>query len=315
MNLFKHNPSVINAEKRLLDKLEKNLDFERLSIIAGPTEDSSANQTTKLRLNQVKIPTERWEGLDIYHKISLLVAIKVYCYSPDVIHPMAMHSLNVELLHHKFTSEINDYLYPIVFRETHKNADELSLEYYEGKALFCNDYYSWNRKEMLSLCMKDFINSTEKIAGEFNSNNYDLRCQYTINDIIDNKVLPRNYSASETSFRGIELKSPGHKKLCETLRDAGYMFFFEAPCNLPDDHKKYRCIDLIVIGNQRAVIVEIDGGTHRIVEQQRDDYERDRLIGKHWPKRLRFEHGEVMNKTQECMEKIIGELDPLSGVI
>lgn len=315
MDLFQDNPSVINAEKRLLDKLEKNLDFERLSINTQLTQDSSASQTTELRLKQVKIPDSVWESLDVYHKISLLVAIKVYCYSPDEIHPLAVHSLNIEFLHHKFTSEINDYLYPIVFRETHKNVDEFSPEYYEGKLLFCNDYYSWNRKEMLSLCMKDFINGSKKVKGNFNSNSYDARCQYTINDIIENKVLQRNYRKSETKFRGIETKSPGHKKLCETLRDAGYMFLFEAPCNLPDDLQQHRRLDLIVIGNQRAVIVEVDGGTHRTVEGQRDDYERDRLIAKHWPKRLRLEHSDVENKTQECMEKIISELDPLSGVI
>ena len=93
------------------------------------------------------------------------------------------------------------------------------------------------------------------------------------------------------------------------------MFFFEAPCKLIGDTKHYRRVDLIVVHNNRAVIVEVDGGTHRSVDQQKDDYERDRLIRKDWKNTLRFEHGEALNKTEECIEKIISALDPTRGLI
>ena len=79
---------------------------------------------------------------------------------------------------------------------------------------------------------------------------------------------------------GIDLKSPGHKKICEKLKQMGVMFFFESPCKLLGDSKSYRRIDLVVVANDRAVIVEIDGSTHRSRDQQRDDYLRDHLIRK-----------------------------------
>ena len=42
---------------------------------------------------------------------------------------------------------------------------------------------------------------------------------------------------SETSYMGIDLKSPGHKKICEKLEQMGVMFFFESPCKLLGDSK------------------------------------------------------------------------------
>ena len=93
------------------------------------------------------------------------------------------------------------------------------------------------------------------------------------------------------------------------------MFFFEAPCFLLGDIKKHRRIDLVVVNNNRAVIVEVDGGSHRKTIQQKDDYERERLIRKHFSNTLRFEHGYVLENIEECFYKIMESLNPHRGVI
>lgn len=120
---------------------------------------------------------------------------------------------------------------------------------------------------------------------------------------------------SVTEFRGLELRSPGHKKICARLAEMGYMFFFEAPCVLLGDTYKKRYIDLVVIANNHAVIVEIDGGTHRTKEQQRDDNLRDHLIGQNWTNRIRIEHTDAVEKTDEMVNRILSYLDPDRGRI
>ena len=53
---------------------------------------------------------------------------------------------------------------------------------------------------------------------------------------------------------------------------------FEAPTYLDGDKKIKRFIDLVVIKNNRAVIVEIDGWSyHRSRTQQEDDNNRVKL--------------------------------------
>ena len=110
---------------------------------------------------------------------------------------------------------------------------------------------------------------------------------------------------SVTEFRGVELRSPGHKMICARLAEMGYMFFFEAPCVLLGDTYQKRFIDLVVIANNHAVIVEIDGGTHRTKEQQRDDNLRDHLIDQNWTNRIRIEHTDAVEKTDEMVNRII----------
>ena len=122
-------------------------------------------------------------------------------------------------------------------------------------------------------------------------------------------------STSETSFKGIELNSPHHKKLCEKLEAAGLMFFFEAPCYLMGDKKSHRRIDLVVINRGRAVIVEIDGSHHRTVIQKRDDDERDRLIQNNFTNYLRFDAAYVLENTDEVFNKIMARINPDTGKI
>ena len=160
--------------------------------------------------------------------------------------------------------------------------------------------------------LKEFFSSIAKICDEdFNWFKFDRWRNKKIKDFWTNK----DYVDNPTSFKGIDLYSPGHKKLCERLEQAGVMFFFEAPCFLLGDIKKHRRIDLVVVNNNRAVIVEVDGGSHRKTIQQKDDYERERLIRKHFSNTLRFEHGYVLENIEECFYKIMESLNPHRGVI
>ena len=120
---------------------------------------------------------------------------------------------------------------------------------------------------------------------------------------------------SETRYKTFDLQSPGHKTICEILEKKQIMFFFEAPCVLPGDTKTYRRVDLIVIKNKKAVIVEIDGSYHGREQQRRDDNERDRLINNFWANKIRFTHEQVMEDPQECVKRILDSLDPNIGVI
>ena len=106
-------------------------------------------------------------------------------------------------------------------------------------------------------------------------------------------------------FKGVELNSPPHKKLYEKLEEAALMFFSEAPCYLLGDKKLHRRIDLVVINQVMAVIVEIDGGHHRTVNHKRDDDERDRLIQNNFTNYLRFEANYAYENTDEVFNKIM----------
>ena len=178
----------------------------------------------------------------------------------------------------------------------------------------------WNEEELVPLVMKHLIINMRRF--ELNVENHKLINIANLNNWFKVPLSTlyidsgdEHYKETDTSYKGIELRSPGHKKLCNRLEELGYMFFFEAPCKLLEDNKRYRRIDLIVVKNDRAVIVEVDGGTHRTVEQQKDDYDRDYLIRKQWSNTIRIEHGEALNETEKVIEKIISMLDPLRGVI
>ena len=160
--------------------------------------------------------------------------------------------------------------------------------------------------------LNEFFSSLAGIHGkDFHWFKFDRWRNKKIKDFWINK----GYIDNPTSFKGIDLYSPGHKQLCERLEQAGVMFFFEAPCFLLGDQKQYRRIDLVVVSNNRAVIVEVDGGSHRKTNQQKDDYERERLIRKHFSNTLRFEHGYVIEHTDECFYKIMESLNPSRGMI
>ena len=89
-------------------------------------------------------------------------------------------------------------------------------------------------------------------------------------------------------FREVFLKSKGHVLLCEKLAKEKVMFSFELPTIIPDDrefsNRQYRKLDLLVIKNERAIIVEIDGRQHYdhelfdeydVQKQREDDNLRD----------------------------------------
>lgn len=127
-------------------------------------------------------------------------------------------------------------------------------------------------------------------------------------------------SKLEGIYKNVDLKSPAHQLVCEELERRKIMFMWEVNTVLPGDTKSYRRIDLVVIQNFRAVIVEIDGKSHRSQQKYQDDANRDRLIGDHWNNQIRLEYGEVMddfreNEGEVVMRKILSRLDPNNGLI
>lgn len=127
-------------------------------------------------------------------------------------------------------------------------------------------------------------------------------------------------SKPEGYYKNVDLKSPAHQLICEELERRKIMFMWEVNTVLPGDTKSFRRIDLVVIQNFRAVIVEIDGKSHRSQQQYQDDVNRDRLIGDHWNNQIRLEYGEVMddfreNEGETVMRKILSRVDPNNGLI
>lgn len=159
-----------------------------------------------------------------------------------------------------------------------------------GRRFFTSEYKNNESREFLYGRLQSWFNRS---FGEL----------YSSNKVIE----------SETSFKGVELNSPPHKKLCKKLESAGLMFFFEAPCYLMGDKKLHRRIDLVVINKGMAVIVEIDGSHHRTVKQKRDDDDRDRLIQNNFSNYLRFESNYVFENTDEVFNKIMARINPDTG--
>ena len=124
-----------------------------------------------------------------------------------------------------------------------------------------------------------------------------------------------------TMYKNIDLESPAHQLICLELEKRNIMFIYEANTVLPGYTKQFRRIDLVVVQNHRAVIVEIDGKKHRESQKQyQDDMNCDRLVGNHWNNQLRLEYGEVMddfrdNEGKHIMNKILSRLNPSVGSI
>ena len=124
----------------------------------------------------------------------------------------------------------------------------------------------------------------------------------------------RNIPDTPTTYRGIELNSPGHKRLCEKLAANNLMFMIEVPTFIPLDTKPYRKIDLVIVKDDKALIVEIDGSTH-LGRQREDDYLRDYAINENWSNHIRFSHREVQDDLELVFKKILKKLDRNLGDI
>jgi len=161
------------------------------------------------------------------------------------------------------------------------------------------------------------VDYSEKFLGQRN---------VIINQNLLNKWLKRTPSSflsgmdergipdTPTSYRGIELNSPGHKRLCEKLAANKIMFMIEAPTFIPSDTKNYRKIDLVVVKDDRALIVEIDGSRH-LGQQREDDYLRDYAIDENWSNHIRFSHREVQDELDLVFKKIMKKLNKNYGDI
>ena len=114
-------------------------------------------------------------------------------------------------------------------------------------------------------------------------------------------------------FKTTDLKSMGHRLLCERLEREGFMFSYEVHTIVPGDKRMYRRIDLVVWHQQSCVIVEIDGSQHGEYKQRHDDYDRDRRITKHWMNTTRFTHREVVNNLDGVLDDIRSRLGASAG--
>jgi len=182
--------------------------------------------------------------------------------------------------------------------------------------MFLGKKIPWHESTFMPIVMKYFflfVNDFNELKSKVSLARFNAWYNYEVGKVFLKEDEEERDSITE--FKGVQLRSPGHKKLCNRLAEMGYMFFFEAPCILLGDKCRKRFIDLVVIANNRAVIVEIDGGTHRNKEQQRDDNLRDHLIGQNWTNRIRIEHTDAMEKTEEMVSRIISYLDPDKGRI
>ena len=265
---------------------------------------------------QTKIKPKEYLNFSPLQKIATKIAIETFA----------------EILDNNFMSiEIDSYVMPILglaMENAQETMNEISSFGFGGEQWnFGNEYhylgFDWMSNELgpevlLALFrvapLSDYEVDQER-ANDIAYSRLNRWQNISFKSLVDDGLQDEIHYFSDTSYYGIELRSPGHRRICKRLEEMGIMFFFESPCKLLGDKKKYRRIDLIVVHNDRAVIVEIDGGTHRTVAQQRDDYERDSLIRKHWSKTLRIEHSDAFERTEEVIAKIMSELDPSSGSI
>ena len=88
----------------------------------------------------------------------------------------------------------------------------------------------------------------------------------------------------------------------------------EAPTFIPSDTKNYRKIDLVVVKDDRALIVEIDGSRH-LGQQREDDYLGDYAIDENWSNHIRFSHREVQDELDLVFKKIMKKLNKNYGDI
>jgi len=98
----------------------------------------------------------------------------------------------------------------------------------------------------------------------------------------------------EQVFKGIDLNSEGHARLCEALESEGLLFCFEVNTCVPDGEIGLRrTLDLLVITPVAVLNVEIDGARHNKTKRRDKDYSRDRLLSRHL-RTLRFTHDAVI---------------------
>ena len=113
----------------------------------------------------------------------------------------------------------------------------------------------------------------------------------------------------EHRFKGIDLQSEGHVRLCEALEAAGLLFSFELHVCIPEGASgTRRTLDLLVISPHGLINVEIDGARHNKTKRRDKDYDRDRLLSRHL-RTLRFTHDTVLDDPQAVARMIQDELE------
>ncbi|MBL6740522.1 MAG: DUF559 domain-containing protein [Synechococcus sp. BS301-5m-G54] len=113
----------------------------------------------------------------------------------------------------------------------------------------------------------------------------------------------------EHRFRGVDLNSEGHVRLCEALAAADVLFCFEVRTCIPGgDPTICRRLDLLVIGPHSLLNVEVDGARHNRTKKRECDYERDRLLSRHM-RTLRFTHEAVLASPEQVVDCIQRELE------
>ena len=113
----------------------------------------------------------------------------------------------------------------------------------------------------------------------------------------------------EHRFRGVDLNSEGHVRLCEALAAAELLFCFEVRTCIPGgDPTICRRLDLLVIGPHSLLNVEVDGARHNRTKKRECDYERDRLLSRHL-RTLRFTHEAVLESPARVVACIRQELE------
>ncbi|MEB3253717.1 MAG: DUF559 domain-containing protein [Synechococcus sp.] len=115
-------------------------------------------------------------------------------------------------------------------------------------------------------------------------------------------------ATSSQVFKGVDLGSEGHARLCEALEADGVLFCFEVQTCIPDadDHRR-RTLDLLVLGPHGVLNVEIDGERHNRIKRREKDYDRDRLLSRHL-RTLRFSHDRVLSDPGSVSRTIQEEL-------
>ena len=110
----------------------------------------------------------------------------------------------------------------------------------------------------------------------------------------------------EQVFKGIDLNSQGHVRLCEALEAEGLLFCFEVNICVPDGEASQRkTLDLLVLTPTAVLNVEIDGARHNKTKRRDKDYNRDRLLSRHL-RTLRFTH-EAVIEDPHAVARIIRE--------
>ena len=117
---------------------------------------------------------------------------------------------------------------------------------------------------------------------------------------------PPNKEEERFEYKGINLQSPNHLRLCKELEAQEFLFWFEAPASIPGyPYGRYKRAehDLVVSYNGKVLIVEIDGGTHHNEVQRQKDNQRDNLAANKGINTMRVTHQQAKN-----IEEVIGNI-------